>query len=429
MKTKIRIFIICVTLVFTIVFFISKHYLDRISNRMDSYANRMAIIYITHETLKHTLYIQRELIALHNKDDEEAYKRIKSYMNNLKSDIEALSSKIGYIYYMGLSDELFRVYAHHVGVLEMIVPKYLEAIEKFISMKGLEERDMYWKRALDRGKSVELFLKKLDEEVKNESVNMSKFLPTIISRLKWMGIINGIIIYGVVVTIPFIIFTYCPLYRGGIYPVLKKIREGRLDFGSEKFNADPCTKEIISTVNILVERLKEAQKSLEALTIIDPLTEAFNRRYFDMRIDEEMKRSIRYGAVFALSIIDIDHFKTINDTYGHQVGDIVLKEIVMIIKANTRETDIVARYGGEEFAIIYPNTSKTGVLTHVERLRKAVENHKFLDIDRQITISIGVSDSAGKKDYREIIKEADNNLYIAKNTGRNKCVIGDMSLI
>ena len=429
MKTKIRIFILCVTLVFTMVFFVSKHYLDRISTRMDSYANRMAIIYITHETLKHTLYIQKELVTMRDTGDEETYKMIKSYMNSLKSDIEALSSKIGYIYYMGLSDELFRVYAHHVGVLEMIVPKYIEAVNKFIDMKDLSERDIYWKQAIDKGKSVELFLKKLDEEVKNESVSMSKFLPTIINRLKWMGIISGIIIYGVVVTIPFIIFTYCPLYRGGIYPVLKKIREGKLDFEGDKLNSDPCTQEIISTVNVLIERLRQAQRSTEALTIIDPLTEAFNRRYFDMRIDEEMKRSIRYGAVFALSIIDIDHFKSINDTYGHQVGDVVLKEIVMIVKANTRETDIVARYGGEEFAILYPNTSKTGVLTHVERLRKAVENHKFLDIDRQITISIGVSDSAGKKDYKEVIKEADNNLYIAKNSGRNKCVIGDMSLI
>ena len=105
------------------------------------------------------------------------------------------------------------------------------------------------------------------------------------------------------------------------------------------------------------------------------------------------------------------------------MGDSVLKELVMLMKDNSRETDIMARYGGEEFVIIYPCTPKSGVLSQVERLREVVEGYKFKELERPVTISIGGADSAGKITAEQVIQEADSNLYLAKNRGRNRCVI------
>jgi len=140
-----------------------------------------------------------------------------------------------------------------------------------------------------------------------------------------------------------------------------------------------------------------------------------------------MSRYSRHGTIFSLSLIDIDHFKNVNDTLGHQAGDLVLKELVTLIKETVRDTDMVARYGGEEFAIISPYTPKSGVLTLVERLRDVVEKNAFTSLGRPLTISIGVADSAGKNAAEQIIGEADSSLYIAKNSGRNICVIGGVT--
>ena len=137
---------------------------------------------------------------------------------------------------------------------------------------------------------------------------------------------------------------------------------------------------------------------------------------------------MRHGTIFSLSIIDIDYFKKINDTLGHQAGDIILKEIITVIRHCVRDTDIVTRYGGEEFAILLPYTPKSGVLTLVERLRESVEGYKFTGLDRPLTISIGVADSAGKSNPEHIIEEADSSLYIAKKSGRNKCVVGGIAV-
>ncbi|MDD5435185.1 MAG: GGDEF domain-containing protein, partial [Nitrospira sp.] len=206
-------------------------------------------------------------------------------------------------------------------------------------------------------------------------------------------------------------------------PFIASIRKG--DF-SCKLNVEgdnDCSKEVVEGVNILIDKINMKDDSSAVLAITDPLTGAYNRRYFDIRINEEMNRCVRYGTIFSLSIIDLDHFKDINDTYGHQAGDSVLKEVIILIKDNIRDTDIVARYGGEEFVIIYPCTPRSGVLTQLERLRTVVEEHKFIDLDRQVTISVGASDSAGKEDAAMIIQEADSSLYLAKRSGRNQCVI------
>ena len=146
-----------------------------------------------------------------------------------------------------------------------------------------------------------------------------------------------------------------------------------------------------------------------------------------------MSRAKRYKKPFSLIMLDLDHFKKINDKYGHPVGDIVLKEVSKAISNTIRESDIAARYGGEEFAIVLPETDLKGAALAAERLRKAVEN---LEIEANgcrvyTTISVGASCyhiSIGDKYKSDLISAADSALYNSKNTGRNKiCVVNIVS--
>jgi diguanylate cyclase (GGDEF)-like protein len=166
---------------------------------------------------------------------------------------------------------------------------------------------------------------------------------------------------------------------------------------------------------------------LTRLATTDGLTGLYNHRMFQERLTEEIMRAKRYKRKLFILMIDIDHFKKFNDTYGHQTGDEVLKTVARIIKDNTRSIDFSARYGGEEFVIILPDTDCKNALTVAERLRKAVENFPFILKDgtkTNITISIGIScypeDSTEKDD---LIKKADKALYHAKQTGRNRTVL------
>ncbi len=163
---------------------------------------------------------------------------------------------------------------------------------------------------------------------------------------------------------------------------------------------------------------------LYELAITDGLTKLFIHRYFQARLDEEIIRSRRYGQEFSIALFDIDHFKNFNDTYGHQQGDIVLREMAGIMKNTIRENiDIAARYGGEEFVVILPETNIGGAGVFAERLRKNVETHDFPGQDEplHVTISIGCSCYPHSAEEKvELIKRADDLLYVAKEKGRNQ---------
>lgn len=163
-------------------------------------------------------------------------------------------------------------------------------------------------------------------------------------------------------------------------------------------------------------------ETVEALAITDGLTGLYTRRYFFERFDEELQRSKRHNIKFSFIMMDIDDFKKCNDTYGHLVGDIVLKETAHIAKAITREIDLVARYGGEEFALILPETDRTGAMLVAERIRKKIEDNIFKAYDEKLktTVSIGLSvypDDSEKAS--DLIEMADRALYAAKNAGKN----------
>ncbi len=174
------------------------------------------------------------------------------------------------------------------------------------------------------------------------------------------------------------------------------------------------------------------QNEISKLAKTDGLTGLYNHRVFQERIKEEILRASRYKRTLFLLMADIDHFKKVNDTYGHQVGDMVLKTVAEIIKKNVRQLDFPARYGGEEFALILPETDCDNAYKVGERIRKAVEEHEFRLEDGRtfsVTISIGIAcfpfDS---KDREELVKKADQALYHAKKQGRNRvCLYNTIS--
>lgn len=170
---------------------------------------------------------------------------------------------------------------------------------------------------------------------------------------------------------------------------------------------------------------------LKQESITDALTGLRNRRYFDQRISEEVALSTRYKLPLTLMLIDVDHFKKVNDTYGHTVGDEVLQTLSKIIQNVVRDSDIVARYGGEEIVIITPNTTKEEAAILAERLREKVEQTKVATIATtqevvQVTISIGLcSLSPIITDKEALLEESDQSLYLAKKHGRNRVVVSN----
>jgi len=177
-------------------------------------------------------------------------------------------------------------------------------------------------------------------------------------------------------------------------------------------------KYFVSTSKDVTERVKMV-KDLKKLATIDALTGIYNRYKINQIIDDEIARTKRYHETFALIMFDIDHFKEINDTYGHDVGDIVLQELSNIILSCIRESDTFGRWGGEEFMLITPKISLDDAIKLAEKLRKTIENHVFTKI-QNLTVSIGVALFDKDSDKEEKLKEVDDALYKSKKNGRNQ---------
>jgi len=180
-----------------------------------------------------------------------------------------------------------------------------------------------------------------------------------------------------------------------------------------------------AAANHLALALRNAMlfREVKAKADHDGLTRIHNRQSFDERLADELKRHQRYGNCLSLLLFDLDHFKSINDIFGHQAGDMVLKDIGIILDESCRETDFAARYGGEEFVVILPHTTEDQAWVLAERLRRKIGNkvYQYADKSFQITASIGVATmTPGSLDKREdLIRMADQALYLAKSSGRN----------
>jgi diguanylate cyclase (GGDEF)-like protein len=172
----------------------------------------------------------------------------------------------------------------------------------------------------------------------------------------------------------------------------------------------------------------EYHEEIYRLTVIDGLTQVHNRRYLTEFLDREIVRSNRHNRPLALIMLDIDHFKSINDRFGHLVGDLTLRELCARVRAVVRQDELLARYGGEEFAVVLPETDAVHARVVAERIREVMEKQPFSfnGVTYPVTVSLGVSVTAAIEQLStsDLIARADKNLYKAKVAGRNRVVLG-----
>jgi diguanylate cyclase (GGDEF)-like protein len=166
------------------------------------------------------------------------------------------------------------------------------------------------------------------------------------------------------------------------------------------------------------------QEQMRHLAETDPLTNCFNRRALMEKLEQEMDRAARYATMLTGMMVDIDNFKQINDTYGHLVGDRVLKQLANLLKREQRSVDIVARYGGEEFVVLLPETTNAESRNFAERILRRVSAHDFGEPGNpvRVTISIGIASYPDERvsDGESLLRLADTHLYRAKSDGRNR---------
>ena len=210
---------------------------------------------------------------------------------------------------------------------------------------------------------------------------------------------------------------------------------GADDFIAKPFDRDELIVRVRSMLRIkaLHDRLNQKIAELESAKIrlrrladTDALTSLYNKRYLQEGLRIEVARSLRYKNPLSMLMVDVDHFKEINDQEGHPTGDSVLQQLATTLVNGVRGIDLVARYGGEEFAVLLPETTESGAALVAERLRNTVERQRFLDDQGEplhpISISVGIASLDARLESSEaLIKAADDALYEAKRLGRNRC--------
>lgn len=214
------------------------------------------------------------------------------------------------------------------------------------------------------------------------------------------------------------------------YESIKKVESSILEVSYLSSAFEDMSESIHRYQNSLEEQVKERTKELIEknqellkLSITDKLTEIYNRAKLDKTLQEEFNRSKRYKTEFSVILIDIDFFKKVNDTFGHQIGDDVLKESAQVLKDSIRLTDVLGRWGGEEFLIISPQTNLEGAVKIAEHINNAIKLYKFKTYPNKVTMSIGVASYfEDMSKIEEIVLNADKSLYKAKENGRDRVV-------
>jgi len=198
----------------------------------------------------------------------------------------------------------------------------------------------------------------------------------------------------------------------------------------------PFTQQDLDTIQFLAEQGGVAIENVllheeaQRLSLTDGLTGTWNRRYFQMQFRQVLATATRFDRPFSFLMLDLDHFKQANDTYGHQRGDAILIEFSRRVKKALREVDTFARYGGEEFIVLLPETDEVGALTTGEKIREAIRSQPFAALGEEpvpITVSIGVASYPAHGDsFQVLVEAADQALYAAKQAGRDRVVVADV---
>lgn len=207
-----------------------------------------------------------------------------------------------------------------------------------------------------------------------------------------------------------------------LHRMVERLRRNQIELQQKQLEIERANSELTNAN----EELRRGNEVLEQLSFTDGLTRLHNHRYFQDRLRMEAKRSDRSGDPLALLLLDIDDFKSLNDRYGHAVGDEVLRRVAHVVNNTVRETDLPARYGGEEFAVLAPRTGPEGALALAEKLRAAVARARFrgegLETDQVLSVTVSIGVSIYRGDPKDFFNEADRALYSAKGAGKD-CVI------
>lgn len=211
-----------------------------------------------------------------------------------------------------------------------------------------------------------------------------------------------------------------------IRQVLENKRKHEEEYNKELEERIQILQRELNVINDQIKQVQSREKKLAEEILKDPLTGIANRRAYEIRIAEEWERFQRYGHVFSIAIFDIDHFKGINDSYGHKAGDMILKELARLMKTSLRKSDFIARYGGEEFVVIFTGTNIQGAREAAEKLRQVIEKTRFVLRKQEVPVTISAGVSQVKPDDKSLIdtfERADKALYVSKNSGRNKVTV------
>ena len=293
-----------------------------------------------------------------------------------------------------------------------------------LAAKALKEKDFQ--------KSSEIFLNKINPYYKNASLRANVLLQKIdeIAKINYKKAserfthIRNILIFGTILGILFTSIAAILLIRSIVRPLnkavtyFKHISEGNMNENISVSSQDEIG-QVLSGLAAMQGKLKILISELDQLARTDELTGAWNRRRFEETIETEMDRLRRYGQRLSLMILDVDHFKKINDLYGHSIGDQVLIDLSNTIRSSLRVSDSLTRWGGEEFIILCPNTTVETVSKLAERLRKEVSSIKFQEVEN-ITLSFGVAECGAEETWEQWLHRADKALYLAKSGGRDR---------
>jgi diguanylate cyclase (GGDEF)-like protein len=287
-------------------------------------------------------------------------------------------------------------------------------------------------QAADYQKANEILLNKINPYYKAANLRAANLLQKIreTARKNYEDaserfiLIRNVLIYGTLLGILFVSISATLLIRSIVRPLnsavlhFKQIAKGNLDENISISSQDEIG-QVLSELAAMQGKLKIMISELDRLASTDKLTGAWNRRRFEETVETEMDRLRRYGQRLSLMILDVDHFKKINDDYGHPVGDQVLVDLSNTIRSSLRASDSLTRWGGEEFVILCPNTTAKIVSNLAERLRKKIATVNFKEVGN-ITVSFGVAECGPSETWEQWLHRADEALYLAKSGGRDQ---------
>ncbi|MBI5197309.1 MAG: GGDEF domain-containing protein [Nitrospirae bacterium] len=399
-------------------YLISDYFLKRLDEQVILKYRVLAVLNKTQEMRYHLTSINKEFLSFRQQGGLET--AIQKKIDHALLETDNLNTLL---LELQEHESVLKQYALRAEPMERAVIFLNEKSRQILATQDPDERRRHLEEAIAYGEQVDEVMEAMEVKMDTEAQSTVEEVAAFSTKIRWYRTIFLAVEFGVLL---FFVVIFIRHTRNRLRQTIRMIQEIPGGKGEEILGTaeqDKDLRVIASELSALMNNIEKNEKKLEEMTTVDPLTGLYNRRYFQERLDAEFKRFVRYNTLFSIAIVDVDHFKRINDTYGHQQGDEVLKEVAGILRSRTRETDILARYGGEEFVILYTSTEKGGAYLHIDRIRLSISEHLFRGLSQKVTISAGISDATGRTSSDEVINQADAALYQAKDSGRNRCEV------